>query len=630
MTIGLVREATRVTRQAASAGGRHAREVGRRPLCSHQLEIERNDSARLRARKQVHGPQENGIRMEENGGVFTQLGGVMTIALLLVFFGGTFIITMLIRKKKENADGYMTAGNKVGFGISAASMTATWIWASSMYASATSGYTYGISGPIHYGLWGALMILFIYPFGKRIRSVAPRAHTLAEVMHARHGRSSQLMLAGSNILGSLISLTSNFIAGGALITILSPLSFGQGILIIAAGILLYTLWSGFRASVLTDFAQVLAMLGAVVIIIPIVFISAGGPSIFIDGASNLTPEQTNFFSSDAFLNQGAPYIAAVLAYAIGNQTIAQRLFAVREDLIKKTFITATIGYGATIIGIGMLGVIALYLGITPLDGDTNNLIPQLAATYLGPILLCVFFVMIIGSLASTADSDLAALSSIMMADVYGQNVAGKKKANPRVMLLVGRITMIVAVAAALFFATGQMNILDMLVFVGALWGALVFPVIASFYWNKVTNAAFTVSVLAALAIFIPVRFEWFSMAGITGILFDILSVVGIGVVLGLMTFGFFGKKPALVVGIVATVAVAPFAVGFLHQYAVLSGSLIAYAVSTIICYLMSFRSKQRFDFELIKERTGDFDPVDPVSAKPEAGEASDLTPTPSR
>lgn len=48
-----------------------------------------------------------------------------------------------------------------------------------MYASVTAGYTYGVSGPIHYGLWGALMILFIYPFGRRIRAVAPRAHTLA-------------------------------------------------------------------------------------------------------------------------------------------------------------------------------------------------------------------------------------------------------------------------------------------------------------------------------------------------------------------------------------------------------------------------------------------------------------------
>src|SRR5690554_4008502 len=120
------------------------------------------------------------------------------------------------------------------------------------------------------------------------------------------------------------------------------------------------------------------------------------------------------------------------------------------------------------------------------------------------------------------------------------------------------------------------------------------------------------------------------MAGATGILFDILSVVGVGVVIGLMAFGFFGKKVALIAGTVATVAVAPFAIGFLHDYAVLSGSLIAYAVSTIICYLMSFRSKQRFDFELIKERTGDFDPEGSDASGPDADENSDLTPTSAR
>src|SRR3546814_18344405 len=102
-------------------------------------------------------------------------------------------------------------------------MTATWIWASSMYASATSGYTYGISGPIHYGLWGALMIMFIYPFGTRIREVAPKAHTLAAVIHARPGASRQLLLAGSNVVGSLISLMSKFVAGGLRIALLSPI-----------------------------------------------------------------------------------------------------------------------------------------------------------------------------------------------------------------------------------------------------------------------------------------------------------------------------------------------------------------------------------------------------------------------
>ncbi|MGX9871965.1 sodium:solute symporter family protein [Streptomyces cellulosae] len=536
-----------------------------------------------------------------------RFSALVVVGLLVLFYGGTFLISARIGKKEENADGYMTAGNNIGFGISAASMTATWIWASSMYASATSGYTYGISGPIHYGLWGALMILFIYPFGKRIREVAPKAHTLAEVMYARHGRSSQLMLAGSNIVGSLISLMSNFIAGGVLISMLSPFTFTQGVFAVAAGVLLYTLWSGFRASVLTDFVQVVAMLGAVAVIVPFIFFAADFPAAFETGAGRLTPEQGDFFSSTAFMEQGAPYIAAVLAYAIGNQTVAQRLFAVKRDLIKPTFVTATVGYGAMVIGVGMLGVLALYLGYEPTGGDVNNIVPGLAAEYLPPVLLALFFIMIVGALSSTADSDLAALSSIMMADVYGQNVAGKEKANPRTMLLVGRITMVVATAAAVAFASLRLNILDLLVFVGALWGALVFPVLSSFYWDKVSGRAFTTSVLAALAVFLPVRFSWIPVDGVFGIVVDVLSVLGIGVVLGLMVFGFFGARAAKAVGVAAVVVSAPFSLGSLHEYATLCGSLVAYSVSTVVCWALSVRRSEGFDFSLVARRTGDFD-----------------------
>lgn len=541
-------------------------------------------------------------------GEIVQLGIIGVLLLLILFYGATMWMSVSISRKKENADDYMTAGNRIGFGISAASMTATWIWASSMYASVTAGYTYGVSGPIHYGLWGALMILFIYPFGKRIRKVAPRAHTLAEVMYARHGRSSQLMLAGSNVLGSVISLTSNFIAGGAIIAMLSPLSFGAGILIIAAGVLMYTLWSGFRASVLTDFAQVMAMLGAAVIIIPAVFFLAGGPSMFAEGvaAGHVTPQQESFFSSDAFMNQGAPYIAAVLAYAIGNQTIAQRLFAVREDLIKPTFITATIGYGATVIGIGMLGVMALYLGVEPMGGDVNNLMPQMVGTYLPVALVALAFIMIIGSLSSTADSDLAALSSIVMTDIYGQSV-GRKNVNPKLMILIGRITMIVATGLALYFATARFNILDLLVFVGALWGCLVFPVIASFYWKKVTNKAFTLSVIAALVVFLPVRFALIPITGVWALVVELLAIIGVGVVLGIMSFGFFGKRVAVIVGVVSILAVLPFGFGYLRDFETLSGSLVAYSVSFLVCYLLSFRSTQNFDFSSIRKVTGDFD-----------------------
>lgn len=528
----------------------------------------------------------------------------MTSALLILlgFYGVTFLLTLLIGKKQENADGYMTANGSVGYGMSAASMTATWIWAASFYAAASSGYKYGVSGAIHYGFWGALMILFIYPFGRRFRKLAPHAHTLAEIMHARHGSSSQMILAGSNVVGSVISLMVNFTAAGALVSILSPLSFVQGVMIAGFGVLTYTFWSGFRASVFTDFAQLVAMILAAVIIIPLIFFKLGGPTLFDTGMPNLTLEQQDFFSTTAILEQGAPFFVAVLAYAIGNQTIAQRLFAVREDLIKSSFITATIGYGAIVIGLGMLGFLALLAGVTPVGGDLNNLIPQMAATYLSPIMVGMLFIMVIGSLSSTADSDLSALSAIVMTDVYAKHVA-KSNPDPLKMLWVGRLTMVAAALLGVVFASLKLDILSMLIFVGALWGSIVFPVIASLYWNRVSNAAFTVSVAVSFFLFLVVRFAWLPIEGPVAVFFEVIAAVGGGVVIGLMTFGFFGRIAGLLFGTLAALVLVFFTVGFLREYIVLLSSLTAYGASTIICTLMTLRSKAPdFDFATINQR----------------------------
>ncbi len=528
------------------------------------------------------------------------------LLLMFAFYGGTYLLTLGIRKKKEDADAFMVSNHRVGFGIGAASMTATWIWAASFYAAATSGYTYGVSGPIHYGLWGALMILFIYPFGRRFRKLAPNAHTLGELIHARHGSSSQLILAFSNVLGSIISLMVNFTAAGALVSVLSPLSFQAGVIIAGIGVLLYTLWSGFRASVLTDFAQLVALMAIAVVIIPAVFFAMGGPSELVAGLDNLTAEQADFFSVDAILNQGAPFFVAVLAYAIGNQTISQRLFAVNEEHIKPTFITATVGYGAIVIGLGMIGLMALTLGIQPLDGDMNNLIPQMVSGYLPPVFIALFFVLVIGSLSSTADSDLSALSAIMMADVYGKNIA-RGKADPKRMLLVGRLTMIIATAVGIVFASFSLDILVMLVFVGALWGAIVFPVIASCFWNRVTNAAFTTSVLIAMATFCIARFELLPMSGLTALAFEGLASIGGGIIIALMVFGFLGRAAGLIAGVLAMLAMLVFATDFLRDYTVLLASLTAYGTSTLVCVVMSLMSSQRFDFDTIAQRVGDYD-----------------------
>ncbi|WP_178114800.1 sodium:solute symporter family protein [Pseudomonas saliphila] len=531
----------------------------------------------------------------------------LTVMLLLIgFYGGTYLLTLLIKDKKENTDAFMVSNHRIGFGLGAASMTATWIWAASFYAAATSGYTYGVSGPLHYGLWGALMILFIYPFGRRFRKLAPNAHTLGELIHARHGASSQLILASSNVLGSIISLMVNFTASGALVSVLSPLSFQAGVIIAGVGVLSYTIWSGFRASVLTDFAQLMAMMAIAIVIIPAVLFALGGPGALIDNMDVLTAEQADIFSMDAILNQGAPFFVAVLAYAIGNQTISQRLFAVDVDHIKPTFITATIGYGAIVIGLGMIGLMALITGVEPIDGNMNNLIPQMVSMYLPPIFIGLFFILVIGSLSSTADSDLSALSAIVMADVYGKNIA-KNNPDPTKMLLIGRVTMIVATLLGVIFASFSLDILIMLVFVGALWGAIVFPVIASCFWDRVTNAAFTWAVVAGLVMFCLARFELLPMTGVIGIFFELLGSAGGGVVIGLMSFGFFGRRAGIIVGILGALVLAYFTLGFLRDYTVLLASLTAYGASTVVCIAISLLSSHKFDFDKIGRDVGDYD-----------------------
>jgi Na+/proline symporter len=548
-----------------------------------------------------------------------QFSALTVILLLVAFYGGTYLLSLLIKKDKESTSGFMVAGHGVGFGMGAASMTATWIWAASFYAAATSGYKYGVSGPIHYGFWGALMILFIYPFGMRFRELAPNGHTLGELIHARHGSSSQLILAISNLMGSLISLMVNFTAAGALVSVLSPLSFQTGVLIAGIGVLSYTLTSGFRASVFTDFAQLVALMAIGVVIIPAVLFSMGGPSVMVEGLSNLTLEQQDFFSSEAFLQQGAPFFVAVLAYAIGNQTITQRLFAIDQDKIKPTFVTATIGYAGIVIGLGMIGLMALTIGVEPLNGDMNNLIPQMVSTYLHPIFIALFFILVIGSLSSTADSDLSALSTIMMADVYGKNIAKKGQVKPRTMMLVGRGTMIVATAAGLIFASFKLDILVMLVFVGALWGAVVFPVIASVFWNRVTNVAFTSAVIVALIFFCIARFELIPITGVTALFFEAMASVGAAVVIGLMVFGFLGRKAGMGAALITLILMLIFATGFLRDYMVLVASLTAYGVSAIVCTLVSLMSNERFDFDLIKQRVGNYDKkakVAPASKNP--------------
>src|SRR5690606_28783021 len=152
------------------------------------------------------------------------------------------------------------------------------------------------------------------------------------------------------------------------------------------------------------------------------------------------------------------------------------------------------------------------------------------STYLPPVGIGLFFILVIGSLSSTADSDLAALSSIVMTDIYAKNLA-RGRPDPRRMLWWGRATMVVATMAGVVLASLQLDILVMLVWVGALWGGVVSPVLAGFNWGRVDNRAFACRGMVAVAMFAVIRFELQPIVGAVAVIFELCATVGAGVVL---------------------------------------------------------------------------------------------------
>src|SRR5699024_5072392 len=151
-------------------------------------------------------------------------------------------------------------------------------------------------------------------------------------------------------------------------------------------------------------------------------------------------------------------------------------------------------------------------------------------------------------------------------------------------------------------------ILVMLVFVGALWGTIVFPVIASVFWDKVTNMAFTWSVVVAMVMFCLVRFELLPMTGAVAYIFEVIGALGAAVVIGLMAFAFLGVHLGIVFAVIGGAVALYINLDFMRDYTVLLASLTAFGVSTLVCTVMSLLSNQeRFDFSAIGQEVQSYD-----------------------
>lgn len=361
----------------------------------------------------------------------------MINAALIIYFIVIIGMTIFVKTPKDKSD-YLAGGHNVGTISTALSVAATWIWAPALFVSAEKAYMSGYAGLLWFLVPNIICLLLFIPFAIRLRNKMPYGFTISQLMNETYGRKVKNIYVTQLSLLSLLSTIVQLVAGGKIISIMTGIPFYLTTIILGGVALFYSLNKGIRASIFTDAIQMVLILLACFILVPMA-ININGIQPITEGFKGIGHD-TTFFNHNGIelmLAFGIPTTIGLIAGPFGDQNFYQRIFSVKRDKIKQSMILGAIAFAIVPIGMGILGFTAAGIGYKGADASVINfeliraILPQWAGV--------VFLFVLLSGLLSTIDSNLNSISSLVNDVVKDARVSHLKWA--MVILTVASITL---------------------------------------------------------------------------------------------------------------------------------------------------------------------------------------------
>lgn len=361
----------------------------------------------------------------------------MINAALIIYFIVIIGMTVFVQSPKDKSD-YLAGGHNVGTVSTALSVAATWIWAPALFVSAEKAYMNGYAGLLWFLVPNIICLLLFIPFAIRLRNKMPYGFTISQLMNETYGRKVKNIYVTQLSLLSLLSTIVQLVAGGKIISIMTGIPFYLTTIILGGVALFYSLNKGIRASIFTDAIQMVLILLACFILVPMA-ININGIQPITEGFKGIGHDTTLFNHNgiELMLAFGIPTTIGLIAGPFGDQNFYQRIFSVKRDKIKQSMILGAIAFAIVPIGMGILGFTAAGIGYKGADTSVINfeliraILPQWAGV--------VFLFVLLSGLLSTIDSNLNSISSLVNDVVKDARVSHLKWA--MVILTVASITL---------------------------------------------------------------------------------------------------------------------------------------------------------------------------------------------
>lgn len=358
------------------------------------------------------------------------------IIVLAVYTAVMIVATLLFTKKTANGENFHVADRKMGTMQSAMSIAATWIWAPALFTSAEKAYVNGITGLFWFLVPNVLSLLLFIPFAKKIRDRMPNGITLSGFMGREYKSQSVKKVYGFQLSTlSVLSTAVQLLAGGTILSSITGIDFTILTIILAVIAFSYSQFSGIRASVVTDAVQMIFMLVACAVFVPMALNSGDGVQNLLRGMSGVSGEYGSLFDGkgiEVMIAYGLPTAIGLISGPFGDQCFWQRAFSVNEKKIGRAFSLGAIMFAVVPASMGILGFVAAGSGYV---AENSGIVNFELITHLFPAwAMLPFLFMVISGLLSTVDSNLCAAASL---------TTDMKKERPKlamILLLIAGIT----------------------------------------------------------------------------------------------------------------------------------------------------------------------------------------------
>lgn len=430
----------------------------------------------------------------------------MTSGLILIlgYFAVMLILVAFIRGNVFSKASYLVADRNIGGVMAAFSIAATWVWAPSMFVAAEKAYLQGFAGVFWFVVPNVLTLILFGFFANWMRKKKPDGWTFSAYIREKFSKRTHNLYLVESVGLQICSFGVQLLAGATIMHKLTGLPFFGVTLAMALIPLLYTLKSGIKASILTDYWQMIWICIVLILGLPILFTNAGTDAFF-NGLGGHTGEFGSLFSEsgiNVMLTFGIPTAIGLLSGTFGDQMFWQRIFSVKEGQVKKAMMLAAAIFAVVPVSLSIFGFIAAGSGLEVSDTQLTNVSSVIA--FAPRWYLYVFLIMILSGLMSTVDSILCAVSSVAGHDIV-ERIKEKFPYSNFNEVIVARVAMIAIAALAICIANiPGMTITYLFLFYGTLRSSVMLPSVWAIKGVKMSEKGLFWGILLSLCVGLPI------------------------------------------------------------------------------------------------------------------------------